>query len=83
MDKQEILDQLGVIFNDILEPDEEIQLNEESTAEDISEWDSLAHIQLIVAIEKEFDTRFTTTEVGEFVNVGDMVATLQKKAENG
>lgn len=51
MEKNEILAKVQDIFRDILE-NEEIILSNETTADDIEEWDSLSHIQLIVTIEK-------------------------------
>lgn len=59
MEKNEILAKVQDIFRDILE-NEEIILSNETTADDIEEWDSLSHIQLIVTIEKTFKIKFTS-----------------------
>jgi len=69
--KQEILKQLNGIFKDVMDNDK-IVLSETSTANDIEEWDSLNHIQLVVAIEKHFKIRFTTQEIQQWKNVGDI-----------
>ena len=53
MEKTEILVKVQDIFRDVLD-NEEIVLNNDTSADDIEEWDSLSHIQLIVAIEKHF-----------------------------
>ena len=53
---------LTAIFRDVFE-DESLVLRDDLTAEDVENWDSLTHINLIVAIEKEFRIRFTTAEV--------------------
>ena len=53
MDKNQILEEVQTIFREVLD-NEEIVLANETTADDIEEWDSLTHIQLIVAIEKHF-----------------------------
>jgi len=57
----------------------EIQLTRDTTANDIKEWDSLMHINLIVAVEKEFKIRFTTVEVMALQNVGDLADTIVRK----
>ena len=74
----EILREVNGIFIDQLE-NENIILNRASTADDIEEWDSLTHIQLIVAIEKYFKVRFTSAEIQNFSNVGEMCDALEKK----
>ena len=74
----EILKEVNGIFIDQLE-NENIILNRASTADDIEEWDSLTHIQLIVAIEKHFKVRFTSAEIQNFNNVGEMCDALEKK----
>ena len=53
--------------------DEEIELKENTTADDIEDWDSLEHINLIVAVENSFDMKFTMGEVTTMKNVGAMV----------
>ena len=72
MEKQEILDQVQEIFRDILD-NEDIVLTNETTANDVEEWDSLSHIQLIVAIEKHFKIKFTSKEILSWKNVGEMI----------
>ena len=72
MEKQEILAQVECIFRDILD-DETIVLTDSSTANDIEDWDSLTHIQLIVAIEKHFRIKFTSREILSWNNVGEMI----------
>ena len=72
MERQEIFEKLNVIFIDVLDLDE-CELTDETSANDIEEWDSLAQIQLVVAIEKEFGIKFTSSEMMSWKNVGDMV----------
>ena len=57
----------------------DIELTRSTTAADIKEWDSLMHINLIVAVEKEFRVRFTTFEVMSLSNVGDLADTIARK----
>ena len=78
MNKEEILLKLTEIFREELD-NEEIVISDETTAEDIEEWDSLSHIQLIVAIEKAFKIRFTSSEIQSWNNVGEMMDSLQAK----
>lgn len=72
MERQEILKQVNAIFIDVLE-NNDIVLNDQTTANDIIEWDSLAHIHLIVAIERQFEIRFTSKEMQSWDNVGEMI----------
>ena len=78
MNNEEILEKLTAIFKDELDNDD-IVLTNETTAEDIEEWDSLSHIQLIVAIEKAFKIRFTSSEIQNWNNVGEMISSLESK----
>ena len=52
--------------------DESITVNEETTADDIEDWDSLEHINLIAAVEQEFGMKFTMGQVVTMKNVGEM-----------
>lgn len=78
MDKLEILKSVQDIFQDILDI-EDIELTEKTTAEDVEEWDSLSHIQLVVAIEKSFGIKFTSKEIMSWQNVGDMIECIAGK----
>jgi len=72
MDKQQILEEVQDIFRDVLD-NKEIVLTPETTSNDVLEWDSLSHIQLIVEIESHFDIDFKAEEIISWKNVGDMV----------
>ena len=76
MERTEIFEKLNEIFEDVLDLDETPSLTDETTANDIDEWDSLAQIQLIVAIEKDFKIKFTSAEIMKWRNVGEMVDTI-------
>ena len=78
MDKNVIYEQLTEIFREVLDNDE-IEIKAETNAEDIEEWDSLANIQLVVAIEKQFGIKFNSAEIMNWKNVGDMVDCICSK----
>jgi len=75
MERKEIFSKLNEIFIDVLDLDE-CNLTDETSANDIEEWDSLSHIQLIVAIEKSFGIKFTSLEIMKWRNVGELVDSI-------
>lgn len=78
MERSEIFEKLSEIFIDVLDLDE-VELTDETSANDIEEWDSLSHIQLIVAIEKAFGIKFTSLEIMKWRNVGEMVNSMEER----
>ena len=78
MKNQEILDDLTKIFREFFD-DEKINLNTESTADEIEDWDSLAQVGLIMSIEKKYSFKLNASEVGELENVGAMVNLIAEK----
>jgi acyl carrier protein len=77
MELTQILKEVNEIFIDVLDNDK-IVVKESTTANDVEEWDSLTHIQLVVAIEKHFKLRFTAAEIQKWKNVGEMCNAIQK-----
>jgi acyl carrier protein len=69
---------LTAVFRSALD-DESLVLSPDLTANDVATWNSLSHIDLIVAVEKEFRIRFTTAEVSGLKNVGEMEALIGAK----
>ena len=78
MQKEEILNQLNIIFIETLD-NPNIKLSFLSTANDVEDWDSLNHIQLVVAIEKHFEIRFTSQEIQSWKNIDEMIGSIQRK----
>lgn len=78
MDNKEILHKVEEVFRDVLD-NEEITLVETTTANDIEEWDSLTHVELVRAVEKAFGIRFTSAEILSWKNVGEMVASVARQ----
>jgi acyl carrier protein len=78
MNKEEILKIVNEIFVDVLDnPNVVIDLN--TTANDVEDWDSLNHIQLVVAIEKRFNVRFKSNEIRNWENVNEMIESILAK----
>ena len=73
-----ILEQLIPIFRDVFD-DDELVLKPSTTAQDVDGWDSLAHIRLVVSIEKAFKLRFSAAEVSSLKNVGEMADLVGRK----
>ncbi len=78
MERTEILNRIQDVFREELEVDD-LVLTDETTADDVEEWDSLSHVQLVVAIEKAFNIKFTSREILSWDNVGDLVDCVSKK----
>jgi acyl carrier protein len=79
MDEPQIYARLTKIFEDVFDEDS-IQVTPELSAKDVDGWDSLAHIRLILTIERAFKIKFSTSEVGKLQNVGELVALIQARA---
>lgn len=79
MERKEIFSKLNEIFEDVLDLDETPELTDATSANDIEEWDSLSHVQLIVAIEKTFKLKFTSSEIMKWQNVGQMIDSIHAK----
>ena len=72
MSREKVYELLNAVFRDVFD-DEELTVNDQTTADDIEDWDSLEHINLVVAVEKKFGIKFNMGEVNKFKNVGEMV----------
>ena len=77
MTREEIMGQLTEIFRDIFD-DEDIVLTDATTSDDIEDWDSLEQINLLVAIEKQFNIKFQLADVANLENVGSMIDLVSK-----
>ena len=69
---------LTEVFHNVMD-NSKIVLKPETSAKDISEWDSITHVLLIVDVEKRFRVKFTAAEIQALQNVGEMVALIERK----
>ena len=72
MTRESIYEKLNEVFQDVFD-DDSITVNAETTADDIEDWDSLEHINLVSAVEKTFGVKFTMAQVVGMKNLGEMV----------
>lgn len=80
MSEKEIINDLNKIFQDLFD-DDDINVTRETTADDIEDWDSLEHINLIAAVERKYKIRFTMKEVSSMKNVGEMIDIISERAK--
>jgi acyl carrier protein len=78
MDEAQIYASLTEIFEAVF--DEEIALTPQLSAKDVDGWDSLTHIRLILTVEKRFNIKFSSSEIGKLENVGDLVKLTKQRA---
>ena len=71
MAREEIFEKLNEVFRDVFD-DDSIVVTETTTSDDIEDWDSLEHINLIAAVEQEFGMKFNMGQVVTMKNVGEM-----------
>ena len=79
LDEAQIYARLTEVFEDVF-GDESINVTPELSARDVENWDSLAHIRLILTIEKAFKIKFSTSEIGNLGNVVDLVKLIKERA---
>lgn len=81
MDTREIFERLDRVFQDIFD-DDTIHVTPKTTADDIEDWDSLEHITLISAVEREFRMKFKMGEISSMKNVGEMASIIAARAKS-
>ena len=80
MTREEIFEGLNEVFRDVFD-DEDITVGETTTAADIEDWDSLEHINLIVAVERRFGMKFSMGEVTGMKDVGAMADIIEERVK--
>ena len=79
IERTEVVRRLAEVFQETFD-DPGLEIRDSMTAADVDEWDSLQHIVLVLAVEREFRIRLNPAEVGKLENVGRMIDLLQAKA---
>jgi acyl carrier protein len=74
-------ERLQDVFREVFD-DEDMVITREMTANDVVEWDSLAHMALITSVENEFNVRFTTKEILGLNNIGEFMNVLEGKLKH-
>ena len=72
MEREELYERLNNVFREVFD-DDSIVLNDNTTSDDIEDWDSFEHINLVVAVEEEFSFKIPMGKVVTMKNVGEMV----------
>lgn len=78
MTSEALIEQFEPIFRDVLDQPK-LTLTAQSNASNVDDWDSLAHISIVSAIEKQFKVKFTLAELQSLKNVGEMAELIRKK----
>ncbi len=78
MNMNDLIQRLNEVFRDVF-GDDSISVTPSTTSDDIEDWDSIEHINLIGAVESEFGMRFKMREVSGMKNVGEMIAIIQER----
>lgn len=76
MTREDIFETLTEVFRDVFD-DESIEISDDTTSDDIDDWDSLEHINLIAAVEMEFGIKFNMGQIVTMKNVGEMVDIIE------
>ncbi len=80
MTREAVFEKLNEVFQDVFD-DDGITVGEGTTSADIEDWDSLEHINLLVAVEKCFSIKFNMGEVSTMKNVGAMVDIILERMQ--
>lgn len=79
MSREELYERLNEVFRDVFD-DDDITVNDATTAKDVDGWDSLEHINLINAVEQEFGVKFPMGKIVSMKNVGEMADFIASQA---
>jgi acyl carrier protein len=77
-----ILTRMTAVFREVFD-DDELVLKPELTANEVDGWDSLAHIRLILSVQKAFGVKFSPVEMNRLKNVGDLITLTKQKHGQG
>jgi len=74
----DIKERLTNVFQQVFD-DSTIELTPDLTADDVDGWDSLSHVNLLIAVEMEFGIEFKQSEIQSFANVGELMQSIESK----
>ena len=77
----ETLSRLSEVFQEVFD-DDELEVSHSTSAADVEQWDSLMHVNLVLAAEREFSVRFSSTEVAQLNDVGELIGLIDAKVSN-
>lgn len=78
-----VIDELKTVFEEVFDQ-KELKLSPATTANDVEGWDSMSHVTMLMAVEDHFGVEFKPYEIANLVNVGALIALVEKKlAEKG
>jgi acyl carrier protein len=80
MTRPEIHQKLALVFRDVFD-NPTLEISDATTANDVEGWDSIMHVNLIVAVEKAFGVSFTTKDVKALADVGGLIQLIEKRAK--
>ena len=78
MDDAQIYQELANIFRDVFHEDGMI-VRPDLTSTEVSRWDSLGHIRLVLAVEKAFRIKFLASEISNLKSAGDVAQLIRRK----
>ncbi len=79
--EKDILAELTIVFKEVFD-DDSIQITRATTAADVADWDSLTHIELIVAVEQYFNIQFKSLDLKKLDSVGDLADLVMMKLKD-
>lgn len=81
MDRKSVFDKIQDVFRQIFS-DETLNISDKMTADDIEAWDSIMHINIIEAIQDEFNILFDFDEIAEMIEVNDIIEAVVAKCDS-
>jgi acyl carrier protein len=76
--RQEIISELAETMVDVFDVDD-LVVTEQTSADDVEEWDSLSHVRFVVAVERKYGLKFKNAEIESLKTVGDLADLISKK----
>jgi acyl carrier protein len=78
MSREDLLGEVQEVFRDVFD-EPNLEITEDSNADSVPEWDSMAHLNLLTAIQQKFKVKFTLADMQHLRNVGDLLDLLERK----